>query len=90
MMPDTPPIIPAKGSVYDEDFDPELGRRLIISLDGVVQDQVVAYDIEAGVVTKHKVDAHGEVVVDREREEIVKVDVHGAVTVTLKPEPDCG
>lgn len=42
MMPDTPPIIPAKGSVYDEDFDHELGRRLIISLDGVVQDRVVA------------------------------------------------
>lgn len=37
-------------------------------------------------MTKHKVDARGEVIVDPEREEIVTVDVHGAVTVTLKPE----
>lgn len=83
-------LIPTRYATGDYDYDPEVGCRLIISLDGAVQDRVVAYDIEAGFVTKHKVDAHGEVVVDHEREEIVKVDVYGAVTVTLKPEPDCG
>lgn len=85
-----PDLIPTRYAIGDDDFDPELGLRLIISLDGVVQDQVVAYDIEAGVVTKNKVDAQGEVVIDREREEVVKVNVRGAVTVTLKPEePKC-
>ncbi|AXB79129.1 hypothetical protein [Novosphingobium sp. P6W] len=78
-------LIPPRYAVGDGDFDPELGRRPIISLDGAVLDQVVAYDIEAGVVAKHGVDVHGEVVVDREREEIVKVDMHGTATVTLKP-----
>ncbi|EJL23968.1 hypothetical protein [Novosphingobium sp. AP12] len=79
-------LIPTRYAVGDDDFDPEVGRRLIISLNGVLQDHVIAYDIEAGIVTKHKLDEAGEIIIDREREEIVKIDMHGAVTVVLNPE----
>lgn len=80
------PIIPVRGSVFDDDFDHELGRRLVISLDGAVQKQVVAYDIEAGSITRNKLNDAGEAYVDPVLEEVAKETVHGTVTVTLKPE----
>jgi len=88
MMSDV--AIPTRYSVFDEDFDWDLGHRLIISLDGVEQEQVVAYDIEAGTVTRNKLNEAGEVYVDPVLEEVAKETVHGTVTVTLKPEePEC-
>lgn len=78
--------IPTRYSVFDEDFDWDLGHRLVISLDGIVQDQVVAYDIEAGTVLKNKLNEAGEVYLDPVLEEVAKETVHGTVTVTLNPE----
>jgi hypothetical protein len=57
--------IPRRLSVHDTDFDPTLGQRLVVKLDGVDQHgRVEAYDLDAGTVTRAKVDADGRFVIE--------------------------
>ena len=57
--------IPRRLSVHDADYDPSLGARLIVSLDGVDQHgRAEAYDLDAGTVTRPKLDADGRWVIE--------------------------
>ena len=51
--------IPRALSVDSRDYDWNVGARLNIRLDGVVQDRVVAYDIDAGTIIRYAVDEQG-------------------------------
>jgi len=52
--------IPRRLSTHDIDYDPSLGARLVVMLDGVDQHGCAeAYDLDAGTVTRAKVDADG-------------------------------
>jgi len=57
--------IPRRLSIHDADYDPTLGQRLVVRLDGVDQHgRVEAYDLDAGTVTRAKVDADGLFVIE--------------------------
>lgn len=73
-------MIPTRVSVDDEDFDPSL-IPLIVKLNGVEIDKVVAYDMDAGTVRHCVTDERGNLVVDPVADEIVTVTTHGVVTV---------
>jgi hypothetical protein len=73
--------IPRKLSVSDNH---PLAPRLRIQLDGVEQRYVIAYDIDAGIVERCKLDADGHVYA--EGDEIVRETVSGVVTVELRAE----
>ena len=74
---------PVRLSVDDEDFDTELGRRCRVFLDGVEIDQVIAYDIDAGTVTRLRTDANGNIVAVLG--EVLNDTLTGVVEVTLTP-----
>ncbi|WP_395391582.1 hypothetical protein WBP07_12960 [Novosphingobium sp. BL-8A] len=79
--------IPSRYSVDQEDFDPDLGQRLVIALDGIDQyGRVHSYDIEAGTVTRCKRDDSGQAYVGPGTDDIAMETIHGVVSVTLKPE----
>lgn len=76
---DAPPV---RYSVGQEDFDPEIGRRLRIFVDGVEQQEVVEYDCEAGTVLKNKLNDEGRAQPDpTDRNRVWRETVKGAVTV---------
>lgn len=51
---------PRRLSVHDEGYDPAIGARVCVMLDGVSQDgRCEAYDADAGTVTRCKLDADG-------------------------------
>lgn len=54
--------LPVRLSVYDEGYDPLPYGPLIVFLDGVEQRDVVAYDTEAGVVSRLQRDGAGKLV----------------------------
>ncbi|WP_311270503.1 hypothetical protein [Sphingobium sp. WCS2017Hpa-17] len=81
-------IVPVRYSIHQKDFDPAIGRCLLISLDGVEQQAVVAYDCEAGWVDRHVLDENGQAQPDPQwRGQYWMERVTGAVTVTLTPPP---
>ena len=47
---------PIRYSVDQPDFDPEIGRKLVIRVDAIEQRQVIEYDCEAGTVLRNKLD----------------------------------
>jgi hypothetical protein len=78
-------IPPVRYSVSQRDFNREIGKRLIISLDGVEQQQVVAYDCEAGSIVALKLDDAGRVQADpANRKVALKETRFGKVTVDVK------
>jgi hypothetical protein len=74
---------PARYSVGQLDFDPEIGRRLRIFCDGVLMDKVVEYDCDAGTVLRCKLDDKGQLQLNAKRDEVLREIVRGAVTVEL-------
>lgn len=44
--------IPQRYSIDMQGYDHELAQRLAVFLDGVEQDKVVAYDVEAGMIER--------------------------------------
>lgn len=54
---------------------------LEISLDGVVQKAVLAYDIDAGTVTRYATDAKGEYRLNKRCDRIIVEQVDGTVDV---------
>ncbi len=76
--------IPTRLSADDPDFDPNVGRMLVVALDGVEQRKVSAYDIDAGTVTRAVPDADGQAQVKPGTDEIWIEVVSGIVTVTRR------
>ena len=70
---------PTRLSVDDEDYDHDIGLRIRVMLDGEEANEVVAYDIERGIVTTYAKDEEGQLLI--ENEEYVLEDRHGDVTV---------
>lgn len=64
-------------------FPWEDAMRIEISLDGVIQGDVVAYDCEAGTLTRHQA---GVALLNEARDEIQRETVTGVVTVRWRPE----
>lgn len=75
---------PRAYSIGQADFDPEIGRRLRISVDGVEQKEVVEYDCDAGTVLKNKLGADGRPMLNDERDDVLRETVRGLVTVEWK------
>lgn len=72
--------VPRRLSTHDDDYDPRVGERLTVLLDGVDQrGRVEAYDLDAGTVTRAKHDAEGRIFVDGD--EIAMETVAGHVEV---------
>ncbi|TCP91878.1 hypothetical protein C8J42_103570 [Sphingomonas sp. PP-CE-1A-559] len=70
-------------SVHDADYDPAVGESIVVRLDGVDQHgRVEAYDVDAGTVTRCKLDARGYTFA--EDDEIARETVHGVVTAEFK------
>jgi hypothetical protein len=78
-----PAGVPRRASIYDKDFDHELGRRIEVYLDGKLQGMVVAYDVDAGTVTRHAPDADGRAQLDETREAVKIETATGRVEVRL-------
>lgn len=72
---------PVRYSVGQDDFDPDVGRRLRILVDGVEQREVVEYDCEAGAVLKNKLGDDRRPQLNEKRDEILRETVTGNVTV---------
>ena len=64
-------------------FDPEIGGRLRVTLDGVVVRNVIAYDMDAGQVLRYKTDEAGQFVLNIERDEVERELLTGEVVATL-------
>lgn len=77
--------IPPRLSVNDPDFDPRVSCELEIRLNGVLQDCVLSYDLEAGIVERLERGATGEYVIDHTRGKAATEIVHGDVTVRRRP-----
>lgn len=77
--------IPRCYSVGQRGYDPELARRLRISIDGQMQGKVISYDMDAGSVERYAVDDAGGIVVEYIGAEAMakRETVYGAVTVAL-------
>ena len=71
---------PRRLSVHDVGYDPALGSRLCVLLDGVSQDgRCEAYDIDAGTVIRCKLDEQGYIYA--EDDEVARETVSGKVEV---------
>ena len=73
--------IPSRLSIYDRDYDHELGRQLQIALDGQLQHKVIAFDCEAGWVERYKTNSDGRIVVDYTKGEATIERATGRVLV---------
>lgn len=76
---------PRRLSVHDEGYDPAIGARLRVLLDGVSQDgRCEAYDIDAGTVIRCKLDEQGHIYA--EGDEVARETVTGKVEVSWRAE----
>lgn len=77
--------VPRRLSVDDEDYDPAVGARVVVLLDGIDQcGRCTGYDIDAGAVTRAKHDASGNAYV--EDGEFAVETVQGVVEVHWRRE----
>lgn len=77
-------IIPRRYAVSDRHYSAALGARLIVSVNGIEQSRVIAYDMRANTVTRYETDIAGHVVLDRVRQAVSVETVRGDVTVRLR------
>lgn len=77
-------IIPRALSVDEAGYNWRLGPKLEIFVDGVKQDKVISYDIDAGVVVRHKLTDDGSYVLNETRDETVRETITGDVVVRWK------
>ena len=75
---------PRSYSVRDPAFEPEIGRRVEVRLDGDLQRKVIAYDCDAGTLTRYALDEAGKIKINREKREAVEETVAGVVEVRLR------
>lgn len=77
---------PAAYSVDDACFDPAIGARLDITLDGKPVTKVIAYDTIKGQVLRLKTGEDGNLVLNAARDEVVREMLEGKVEATLRSE----
>lgn len=79
---------PVRLSVFDENYRliADAAGRIEVSIDGVVQAGVLAYDCEAGYLEREVHDENGDCILTPERDEIQRIMLWGTVTVRWKPE----
>lgn len=82
--------IPRRLSVHDKGYDHNVGVALVITLDGVEQRSVVAYDIDASTVTRHVLDGKGNAQVEPGTDDVWVETVTGTVEVTITQTPTPG
>jgi hypothetical protein len=75
---------PRAYSIGQPDFNPEIGRRLRICVDGIEQREVVEYDCDAGTVLKNKLGHDGRPMLNDARDAVARETVRGTVTVEWK------
>lgn len=75
--------IPRAYSTAHPDFNPDLGQKLKIFVNGIEQQKVIGYDIDAGRVLRYEVDERGNCIVDRIKQDVMTEEVFGEVTVTM-------
>jgi hypothetical protein len=68
----------------------EVASRIDVFLDGVKQPKAVAYDIEAGTVTRLLVDAKGNLLIDWVAGEVRRETLTGKVEVKLSEDAETG
>lgn len=74
-------LIPNQWSIEEGVFDPI--SRIDLYLDGVKQDQVVAYDVDAGAVRRNVLDADGGSQLNATRDAVLRETVRGKVEIVL-------
>lgn len=52
---------PRRLSTEDADYDSTIGMRVCVLLDGIEQRRLIAYDVDAGTVTRAKLNEAGEI-----------------------------
>jgi hypothetical protein len=67
-------------------FDPEIGSRITVTLDGKLVNQVISYDVEAGQVLRYKTDADGKSLLNEAKDDIQREVLTGVVVATLSDE----
>ncbi|MAG24942.1 hypothetical protein CMI47_05120 [Candidatus Pacearchaeota archaeon] len=77
---------PAAYSVDDLRFDPAIGARLDIMLDGKPVTKVVAYDTIKGQVLRLKTGEDGNLVLNAARDDVVRELLEGKVEARLRSE----
>ena len=53
------PKVPRAYSIDDDGYDDELAARICVYVDGVLQSEVVAYDVDKGIVIRRLVHTSG-------------------------------
>ena len=76
-------MIPKQLSVRDKGYQASVGAALTITVDGVEQRAVIAYDIDAGSVLRY-VENDGHIVFDPATEGAKEETVFGSVKVTTR------
>ena len=77
---------PIRYNVGQADFNPAIGERLVIYLDGEEQESVISYDAEAGTLDCYATDPRGNYFVDPKTGEARVKTLRGTVVATLLPE----
>lgn len=72
---------PVRYSIGQADFDPAIGNRLRVFVDGAEQKEVVEYDCEAGTVLRNKLDDQGNAQLNEAKDEVLRETITGNVTV---------
>lgn len=75
--------VPTRYSVDQWNFDPAIGRRLKICLDGVQQSRVLEYDITRKFLVRYQTDENGKLLLSDDRENVITERLTGEVTVDL-------
>ena len=76
---------PARMALSDENYDAELGRAVEVWLDGYEQNMVLAYDCEAGIVERYKMENFGDIII-RDGDAVSEI-VSGNVSVRWRERP---
>lgn len=81
------PVLPPQAlDVGDAGFDPEIGRRVEVLLDGEVRDHIISYDCRAGTIERYVCKADGQVCI--ENDEAAKETLTGDVTVRWRADAE--
>lgn len=87
MTDDAPP---RRLSITDASYDPSVGFRLQIFLDGIEQDLATGYDLDADTVTRYKADRNGDPLKDRKTGQLIRETKSGEIEVSWKAAAGAG
>jgi hypothetical protein len=78
---------PRRYSVNRPGFDPSIGKRVKVLLDGIEQSLVVEYDCALGLVDRFVTDADGQIQLTADRKHARRELLRGEVTIEWKDNP---